>query len=58
MVVTETRGTAYESLRVGLSHASKIITKLVRVAELQGAECTLAGRPEMDTVARIGPVLQ
>ena len=30
----ETSGAAYESLRVGLSHASKIIEKLVWVAEL------------------------
>ena len=39
----ETSGTTYESLRVGLSHASKIIAKLVWVAELQGVEGTLAG---------------
>ena len=39
----DTNGTAYESAEKGLSHASKIIAKLVRVAELQDVECTLPG---------------
>ena len=35
-----TYGTAYESPEVGLSYASKIIAKLVLVAELYSVECT------------------
>ena len=39
----ETSDTSCESLRLGLSYASKIIAKLVLVAELLIVDCTLPG---------------
>ena len=41
----EIKGTTYESLRVGLSYASKIITKLVLVAQTLTLECHTENGP-------------
>ena len=40
------KGTTYESLRVGLSYASKIVAKLVLVAEILTLECHTENGPQ------------
>ena len=54
----EIKGTTYESLRVGLSYASKIIAKLVLVAEILTLECHTENGHSHELTGKITPVTQ